>query len=159
MRAEIECSELHFTTISTQFLLNCSKTYVLADWLLLMLLKYMKKIKKSRLSNWPLFPRIFPRYLGQLISLFSSFQLFVGFSRLCSHNPSLSSRRMKSIFGTINCGIIITINNNSVSGDVGFVEKLTKYRFIFLRFEIRLLHLVEKKRFVTDCTVEFEWNV
>ena len=40
-------------------------------------------------------------------------------------------RRMKSIFGTINCGIIITMNNNSVSGDVGFVEKLTKYRFFF----------------------------
>ena len=29
-------------------------------------------------------------------------------------------RRMKSIFGRINCGIIITINNNSVSGDVWF---------------------------------------
>ena len=68
-------------------------------------------------------------------------------------------RRMKSIFGTINCGIIITINNNSVSGDVGFVEKLTKYRFLFLRFEICLLHLVEKRRLVTDCTVEFDWNV
>ena len=68
-------------------------------------------------------------------------------------------RRMKSIFGTIKCGIIITINNNSVSGDVGFVEKLTKYRFFFLRFEIRLLHLVEKKCLVADCTVEFEWNV
>ena len=63
---------------------------------------------------------------------------------------------MKSIFGTINCGIIITIINNSVSGDVGFVEKLTKYRLFFLRFEIRLLHLVEKKRLVADCTVEFE---
>ena len=63
MRAEIECSELHFTTISPQFLLNCSKTYVLADWLLLMLLKYLKKVQKSRLSNWPLFPRLFPRYL------------------------------------------------------------------------------------------------
>ena len=68
-------------------------------------------------------------------------------------------RRMKSIFGTIKCGIIITINNNSVSGDVGFVEKLTKYRFFFLRFEICLLHLVEKRRFLADCTVEFEWNV
>ena len=63
---------------------------------------------------------------------------------------------MKSIFGTINCGIIITMNNNSVSGDVGFVEKLTKYRLFFLRFEIRLLHLVEKKHLVADCTVEFE---
>ena len=51
---------------------------------------------------------------------------------------------MKSIFRTINYGIIITINNNSVSGDVRFVEKLTKYRFFFLRFEIRLLYLVEK---------------
>ena len=63
---------------------------------------------------------------------------------------------MKSIFGTINCGIIITINNNSVSGDVGFIEKLNKDRFIFLRVGIHLLHLVEKKHLVADCTVEFE---
>ena len=63
---------------------------------------------------------------------------------------------MKSIFGTVNCGIIITMNNNSVSGDVGFVEKLTKYRLFSLRFEIRLLYLVGKKHLVADCTVEFE---
>ena len=63
---------------------------------------------------------------------------------------------MKSKLEEMNCGKIITINDNLVSGDVGFFEKLTKYCFIFLRFEIRLLHLVEKTRRVADCTVEFE---
>ena len=39
------------------------------------------------------------------------------------------------------------------------LRKLTKYRFIFLQFQNRLLHLVEKKRLLVDCTVEFELNV
>ena len=243
MRAEIECSELHFAPISTQFLLICSKASLLADWLLLLLLKYMKKVKKSRLSNWPLFPRIFPSVFRTFRPSFRMFcinstdspstledsqvhllqareevatsllhcpppvrlvhlqvsdpgegctqqsrltssqsfirrQLTAGrmihdthtipvFAHFLQHRCAAVSctefqgkvRRMKSIFGTIKCGIIITINNNLVSGDVGFVEKLTKYRFFFLRFEIRLLHLVEKNCLVADSTVEFEWNV
>ena len=70
-----------------------------------MLLKYLKKVNKSRLSNWPLFPRAFPLYLGK------PFPSFRGFCIICGFLPTLQPQSV-----TINSQRILFERKNAANG-------------------------------------------